>query len=174
MIDDNAIEVLVLDSQAMLMPGDPLKTDFNEARSRLLHEYRLGGLCVIEIHHGGKSREQRGSSRNDDMLDIQIRLAEPNGWQAGDGLQFDLEYKKVRHAAKLASDYTVTFQGGWREVQSDAELAVQTMLEKGDSTRKIAQALEISQSKVSRIMRKITEKGLGDLNRKAESIKTGR
>ncbi len=168
MIDDNAIEVVVLDSQAMLMPGDPLKTDFQDARSRLLQEYRLAGLCVIEIHHGGKSREQRGSSRNDDPLDIQIRLAEPNGWESGDGLQFEVQFKKVRHNARLESGYTVSAEGGeWKRVQSDIELEVGRMLEEGKPQREIAKTLDISQPTVSRIMKKITRDGNARLNDKA-------
>jgi hypothetical protein len=56
-------EIVILDSQSTLMAGDSNKAEFQEARQRLLRELRWLNLCVIEMHHLGKTGQQRGLSR---------------------------------------------------------------------------------------------------------------
>ena len=51
----------------------------NEEKEQLilqdrLQELRSRKLCVVTLHHLGKTGLQRGHSRNDDILDLQIQL----------------------------------------------------------------------------------------------------
>jgi hypothetical protein len=63
------------------------------------------------LHHAGKSGAQRGISRNDDLLDVQIDLRMVEGWEPGENLMFELTYSKVRHSASFQSQ-TVALEGG--------------------------------------------------------------
>jgi hypothetical protein len=149
-------KVVIIDSQATLMTGDALKPEFQDARSALLLDLRLGGICVIELHHAGKSREQRGSSRNDDLLDIQMDLQQVEGWEPGDGLQFRLTYAKVRHGAQFKQGLTVCMEDGkFIARPAEIEVAAREMFNAGKSTRKVAEELGISQSTASRIRRQM-------------------
>jgi hypothetical protein len=100
LIRKHGIEVLFLDSQSQLLSGDSLEHDFQEARRRYLLSLRLMGLCVVELHHSGKQGLQRGSSKNDDNLDLQMSLTPEKDWEHGDGLRFVLNYEKRRHAGR--------------------------------------------------------------------------
>lgn len=163
--------VVILDSQATLMTGDALKSDFHEHRRALLNALRWRGLCVIEMHHSGKNVEsQRGSSKNDDLLDVQIQLTPSAGWEPGMGLKFDWNYVKVRHNALYPENgFTVALQDGqWVKRISDEQLAVEDMLKEGKSIRKISRELELSLGKVQRLKGKIDKAGRNALNQKQE------
>lgn len=163
--------VVILDSQATLMTGDALKSDFHEHRRALLNELRWRGLCVIEMHHSGKNVEsQRGSSKNDDLLDVQIQLTPSAGWEPGMGLKFDWNYVKVRHNALYPENgFTVALQDGqWVKRISDEQLAVEGLLQEGKSLRKISHELDLSLSKVQRLKGKIDKAGRNALNKKQE------
>lgn len=165
----HGIKAVVLDAQGLLMPGDPLKAEFHAQRDALLVGYRNLGLTVIETHHGGKSREQRGSSRNDDVLDVQIRLKEPRDWQPGDGLMFELEYCKVRHGGEFESGYQVFWDGErkeWVSRSSATEIAVLEAHREGKKQATIAHELGINQATVSRILKRMAARGLVELNDK--------
>jgi hypothetical protein len=164
--------VVILDSQATLMTGDALKSEFHERRRALLNELRWRGLCVIEMHHSGKNYEaQRGSSKNDDLLDVQIQLSPSAGWEPGMGLKFDWNYVKVRHNALYPENgFTVALQDGqWVKRISDEQLAVEDMLKEGKSLRKISRELELSLSKVQRLKGKIDKAGRRALNEKQKT-----
>jgi hypothetical protein len=119
-------------------------------------------LCVITLHHLGKAGLQRGHSRNDDILDVQIQLTQPKGWEAGDGLCFELEYKKVRHGARLPQGFVVSLSDGrWVCDAAEMDTRVKALLEDGKSVRQIAAALDIDKNKVHRIQKKL---GLQKLN----------
>jgi putative DNA primase/helicase len=163
--------VVILDSQATLMGGDALKSQFQEQRMKLLRDLRWKGLCVLEMHHSGKNVEmQRGSSRNDDILDVQIQLSPPTGWEPGQGLAFDWKFEKVRHSALLEGGFTVSMKDGlWTKRVSDDQLAVMSCLQKGMSIAKIARELDIHPSKVKRLKAKVDKAGVEVLNKKKET-----
>jgi hypothetical protein len=168
-ISEGTPGVVILDSQSTLMRGDSLRSDFQEDRMHVLRELRWMGLCVIEMHHSGKNTEnQRGSSRNDDILDVQIQLAKSAGWEPGMGLRFDWQFDKVRHFALLESGFTVSLNDGqWSRRISDDQMAVADCLSKGWSLSKIAKELDLNPSKVKRLKAKADKLGLSSLNEKA-------
>ena len=162
-IHAHGAEAIVLDSLSTLF-----RMEANEERDQLLLQERLQELrqmklCVITLHHLGKTGLQRGHSRNDDILDVQMQLTQPKDWEPGDGLCFELDYKKVRHSARLAQGFTVTLDqdGRWHKAVSEIEDRVKALLEQEKSVRQIAAALDIDRSKVHRIVKKL---GLQNLN----------
>jgi AAA domain/Homeodomain-like domain len=160
-------DVVILDSQSTLMNGDVLKSDFHEARQKLLRELRWMNACVIEMHHLGKNGTQRGLSKNDDILDVQMHLKKVDGWEPGDGLLFEMHYDKVRHAAQLSRGYHVMLQNGvWLRKDADDQVEVIRLLEAGKSERQVADELDIPKSTVHRIR---TKARLARLNQTASA-----
>ena len=51
---------------------------------------------VLVIHHGGKSGQQRGTSRKEDVLDTVIALRKPPDYQADQGARFEIHFEKSR------------------------------------------------------------------------------
>ena len=57
---------------------------------------RRQGKSVLFIHHGGKSGQQRGSSRKEDVLDTVIALRRPPDYSADQGARFEVHFEKSR------------------------------------------------------------------------------
>ena len=57
---------------------------------------RRAGKSVLFIHHGGKSGQQRGTSRKEDVLDTVIGLRKPPDYQADQGARFEIHFEKSR------------------------------------------------------------------------------
>jgi len=161
LVERNRTEVLVLDSQNQLMKGDSNDPEFHEHRQEVLRALRWMGLCVIEMHHTGKSGLQRGISRNDDILDVQIHLKKVADWEAGDGLLFELGYEKVRHAAALTSGYLVTLEDGqWAKRATDEVKAAAELFQEGKTEREVARALKCSNGKAHKLRNQAMKAGL--------------
>ncbi len=58
---------------------------------------RRKGKAVVFIHHAGKSGQQRGTSKREDLLDAVIILKQPNDHQPEDGAYFEIHFEKTRH-----------------------------------------------------------------------------
>lgn len=67
---------------------------------------RHRGIAVIIIHHAGKSNEQRGASRLEDILDTSIKLTEQPG--LSEGTSFKIEFTKTRGLKPKPYELTVT------------------------------------------------------------------
>jgi AAA domain len=100
-------EVLVLDS---------ISTLFNFATNEeepwlevmaWLKKLRSKGLCVLFLHHAGKSGVQRGSSKSEDLLDVSIKLAQPVDYRIEEGLRANLTFDKTRGVAMIDGEVQV-------------------------------------------------------------------
>jgi putative DNA primase/helicase len=133
-----------------------------------LTDLRSEGYCVLLVHHEGKNGTQRGRTDGDDNLDVSIQLEKPYGWQPGDGLGFKWKYSKVRHGGHLP-DFEAAYDivGGWQMVEDSRLAEVMNLHKAGKSTRVIATSLDMSQTAVSRLIRKANQAGLAALNAKA-------
>lgn len=161
LIEKNKTEVLFIDSQSTTMAGDSNKTEFQEARQQVLMQLRWLGLTVIEMHHVGKSGLQRGISRNDDILDVQVQLKKIPDWEPEDGLQFEIVYEKVRHASRLETGYVVQLTDGkWSKRPADEVSAAAEMFNSGMSERDVAKKLKCSKTKANNLRRKAEKAGL--------------
>ena len=51
---------------------------------------------MLFIHHAGKSGEQRGTSRREDVLDTVLALRRSIDYSSADGAQFEVHFEKAR------------------------------------------------------------------------------
>ncbi len=105
-------DVIFLDNKSALTGGTEENSNSEQdAILEFLRALRHRGYTVIEIHHAGKGGDQRGASRNEDFLDLTIKLEEPSaedddqedGVPAApppDGAAFRVSYTKVRGGKK--------------------------------------------------------------------------
>ena len=152
-------DVLILDSRSTLFPSmESNKEDHQGMLQTRFQELRLRKLCVIEAHHLGKNGLQRGHSRNDDALDVQMKLGKPDDWEPGQGLRFVLGYEKVRHSAQLDSDYQVTFNKSRKTFErSDftvEQLEIARRLDAGQSYQQITKELGASSRTIAKVANK--------------------
>jgi len=57
---------------------------------------RAAGKSVLFVHHSGKSGEQRGTSRREDVLDTVIALRRPGDYSPDQGACFEVHFEKAR------------------------------------------------------------------------------
>jgi hypothetical protein len=168
-VERTGAKVVILDSQATLMEGDSLQTEFHAQRNKLLLDLRLKGLCVIETHHAGKSGSQRSLSRNDDLLDLQMVLKRQGEDEDQPGhAQFILSYAKNREPGLFDQGHVITLiDGKWLTRPSDDEQALKDVLLTGITTpRAIAKELGWHHEKVRRIMNRVSRANLAKFNGK--------
>jgi hypothetical protein len=129
-----------------------------------VQEWTLGlrrrGKSVLLIHHAGKNKSQRGTSRREDLLDTVITLKHPADYSANEGLRCELHFEKTRSmlsdAAKPFDVKLETGLGGsavWTcrdlehiKAEQAAELFAGNM-----SVRDVAEELGISKSTAQRL-----------------------
>jgi len=158
-------EVLVLDSIASLAPFATNNEEKWIPFIMWLQRMRSRGLCIHLLHQAGKSGLQRGHSRGDDPLDVQIKLKTKD--EDCEYLNCDLTYEKFRGQRKGVRAVTVEFQNGnwtWHVLEADklrllGEYLSQHPKERDHSTRRIAKAMpELgSYVTVSKLMHKLSK-----------------
>jgi hypothetical protein len=161
-------EVLFLDSVSTL-GWFPTNDEENWLEFlRWLNRLRQRGLCVIFLHHAGKSGMSRGHSRSEDMLDISIKLTRDEADKEKDWLRFTMEYDKFRYNPKGIRSLIVEYkESQWREIPVEKEklktLEEYLCLHPGASSRKIALDLpELgSHTTIQKLIRKLQEKKTG-------------
>jgi putative DNA primase/helicase len=119
-------------------------------------------MSVLFVHHAGKNRAQRGTSRREDLLDTVITLKHPADYRPSEGLRCEVHFEKTRSmlgdAAKPFEVRMESGQGGravWtcREIEdTKAEKAAELFAE-GFSVRDVAEELGISKSQAGRLRR---------------------
>jgi hypothetical protein len=57
---------------------------------------RREGRAVVFVHHAGKSGQQRGSSRREDLLDVVVCLKHPSNYTPDQGARFEMVFEKAR------------------------------------------------------------------------------
>ena len=134
---------------------------------------RSRGKSVLLIHHAGKSGNQRGTSRREDVLDTVISLRKPEYYRPEMGTCFEVHFEKNRC---LGHEETKPFEAhlkihynnelvqivDWesKSLEDSTFEKVCKLANEGLLQFEIAQALEIHKSTVSRNIRKGKEEGL--------------
>ena len=116
---------------------------------------RRKGKSAFFIHHGGKSGQQRGSSRKEDVLDTVISLRRPPDYSADQGARFEIHFEKSRG---FYGDDSKPFEawlisGLWKigEIKTGDEIETLRALRAGGMTiRDIADRTGLSKSTVAR------------------------
>ena len=57
---------------------------------------RRRGMSVLFIHHAGKNKSQRGTSKREDLLDTVITLKHPSDYNPSQGLRCEVHFEKTR------------------------------------------------------------------------------
>ena len=154
-------EVLILDNLSTLAGGlRENEADDWEPVQQWLPSQRRRGKHVLVIHHAGKSAQQRGTSRREDVLDTVIALRRPSDYEPEQGARFEVHLEKARGI--LGADTApfearlVKAEGGgvtWaiadlKDAQRDR---AEELLAEGMSVRDIAEETGMSKSAVHRI-----------------------
>jgi putative DNA primase/helicase len=119
---------------------------------------------VLIVHHAGKSGQQRGTSRREDVLDTVLNLRRPKNYQSHQGARFEIHYSKARgiigeQARPFEAQVISSDEGAlsWRTrdiIDVEMEM-VSRFLGEGYSIRDIATETGLSKSRVGRIKKKI-------------------
>lgn len=103
-------EVLMLDSISTLFNFSTNDEENWLAVNAWLKKLRSKGLCIIFLHHAGKTGLQRGSSKAEDLLDTSIKLEQPADYRVEDGLRANLTFDKTRGVAMIDGEFQVSME----------------------------------------------------------------
>jgi putative DNA primase/helicase len=152
-------DVLILDNVSTLMRSGVE----NEAASWLpvqqwFLKLRRQGRSVIIIHHAGKGRAQRGTSRREDILDAVVNLRSPADYDPSEGARFEVHFEKSRGLTGKAVE-RLNVQDGravWttRDIEDSHIDEIVELHAEGKSVRAIAKELGMSKSAVHRAIEK--------------------
>ena len=139
----------------------------NEAESWLpIQEYALKlrrrGIAIIFIHHDGKSGQQRGTSRREDILDTVIHLIRPSDYDGTEGARFEVHFTKTRglygdavnpfEAVMIVRDNKTEWSIS--EVEDLHLIRVAELMKDKMSVRDIAEMMEMKKTTVHRLCQK--------------------
>jgi putative DNA primase/helicase len=133
--------------------------------------HRRDGRSVLLVYHSGKSGQQRGTSRGEDVLDTVISLRRPADYVSEHGARFEVVIDKGRG---IFGDAARAFEARYEERDgvamwtrteiTDAELRrVADAIRDGMSIRETAAELGIHRSKVERLKKRADAEGLLDV-----------
>lgn len=132
-----------------------------------LLDHRFHGRTVIIVHHEGKTKKQRGTSKREDVLDTIVSLEEVKDDMGSNEEQvtFELKFTKTREfygaeaAPLLLRLSTKSGTAEWSfETKRDHVRDKIVELNKGGMKQKdIAKAVGLTQPQVSRILQKVKE-----------------
>ena len=157
-------EIVILDNVSTLFRAGVE----NEAESWLpvqswLLRLRRQGRAVMIIHHAGKGKAQRGTSRREDILDVTISLRAPEDYDPTEDTRFEVHFEKGRGLtgnSKEAFEAKLETREGkaiWtvRALEDSRHDEIQELADEGLSMQRIAKQLGMSKSAVHRALQKL-------------------
>lgn len=116
---------------------------------------RRASKSVLFIHHGGKSGQQRGSSKKEDIADSVINLRKPPDYSPKDGARFEVHFEKTRgFHAEEAEPFEAKLVGEQWEINpikaGDDIESLKAMRAQGMTIRDIADRVGSSKSTIAR------------------------
>lgn len=108
-------DLIIFDNLSSLGGGiDENDNSALEEQLKWLLSLRHTGYAIVLIHHAGKSGDQRGASRREDLLDTSIKLSLPkeddDEMMDRQGAVFDLEFVKTRGPVPEPTKLRVTLR----------------------------------------------------------------
>lgn len=164
----HAGSLLILDNLSSLVRAKENEADSWQSVQDWLLSLRRKGVSVLMVHHAGKSGEQRGTSRREDVLDTVIALRRPSNYLPSEGARFEVHVEKARGVAGAELDpfeARMEIRDGavlwsWEPLDDVVyERVVELSSVKGLNVRDIAEELKISKSKVSRMQQRAVAEG---------------
>ncbi len=164
---DGNIKLLILDNLSCLARTG-LENDASSwnATQEWLLRLRASGKSVLMIHHSGKSGQQRGTSKREDILDSVLRLQQPSTDNYAEGARFEIHFEKSRgfygdetkpFEASLAADEHGIPSWTWQDLEETTYDKVSRMHEEGMEAKDIAADLNISRQAVYKHLNKLKE-----------------
>lgn len=162
-------EVIVVDNISCLVRGG--KENEGESWQPVADwalKKRAAGKSVIFIHHTGKTGQQRGTSKREDLLDTSILLKRPSDYKVTEGARFEVHFEKFRACpdgevrpfeARLETDARGNQAWTVRTVDSIADAQMIELAELGISQAEIAREIGCNRSTVLRALRKAEAEG---------------
>ncbi len=133
-------------------------------------DMRRRGKSILFVHHAGKTGQQRGTSKREDILDVVITLKQPQGYGTEQGACFEIHYEKTRHfAGSDAAPFKVQLKeqsdGLWEweigESDDDIELnEVAEAINEGLTIKEIMIKTGLTKSQVETRKKKAKSQGL--------------
>lgn len=164
---NDSIDLIILDNLSTLCGSmNENKGDSWLHIQEWILRLRASGKSVLMVHHDGKSGDQRGTSRKEDILDTVIQLRRPPQYEIQNGAVFEVHFMKARG---LCGDSVKPFEAElelsddgkqiWKTRDRQDSLAekVGAMLNDGCQQKDIAEELSISRGYVSKIVAKIKQ-----------------
>ena len=161
-------KLIVVDNLSCLVRGTGRENDaesWNSVSEWALMQ-RQKGRSVLFIHHSGKSGQQRGTSKREDVLDVVISLKHPPDYDMTTGACFEVIFEKGRHLkgdnvksieAKLTTDENGLSKWSYVNAADSNFDRIVTLANEGTSQADIAKELDINRSTVCRALKKAKE-----------------
>jgi RecA-family ATPase len=119
---------------------------------------RRKGRTVLFVHHSGKSGDQRGTSKREDVMDTVIKLVRPTDYRAEDGARFIVEFTKNRGfmGPDAESFEAALSDGEWntRAVEDTRTARILELHAEGLTQREMAKQLGIGLATVNRTIKR--------------------
>lgn len=165
----DGVELLVLDAVSTLCRGGVE----NEAESwqpiqDWIISLRARGITVLADHHAGKSGQQRGTSKREDVFDWIIKLAHPKDYAPKDGARFEVHFEKTRDFEGGRDldpiEARIEQQDGrpiwtWKILEAAVEEKMLRLSRDGLTVREIGKEVHRDHSNVVRFLKKAKETG---------------
>ena len=143
-------ELIVVDNLSCLMRSG----NENDAESWVpIAEWALDlrrqGKAVLFVAHAGKSKQQRGTSKKEDVMDVVIKLDHTKDYQPDLGAAFTVEFEKARH---LSGDAARNIEASLGHDQDGRQAWIWKDAELGMSERILklhAEAPDLNQSQLA-------------------------
>ena len=128
--------------------------------------HRSKGKSMVFIHHAGKSGQQRGTSRREDVLDTVIALKRPSDYKVGQAVRFEVHFEKARGLygkdvepieCYLRTDEKGNLSWTHRTIEESTHQKVINMYKEGLNQTEITQELDVNKSVVSRHLKRARE-----------------
>lgn len=129
---------------------------------------RSSGRSVIFVHHAGKTGQQRGTSKREDLLDAVIAMRRPVDYSPEQGARFEIHFEKARalygEEVKPVEAALTTLPDGrqeWtvRQVADASEEQMIALAQLGLSAREIGTEMGVNHSTVVRRLKSAREEG---------------
>ena len=169
------IRLLVLDNISALTPGmnEQERKDWDGVNQWLMSLRRMG-LTVLLIHHAGKGGDQRGTSAREDQLDLVLKLTRVESRKVP---TLRVDYQKARSLSgeqkksflmEIVMDESGTVVLQHKAISQDRLSQVAFLTSLGHSQKEIAEAVQVSQGQVSKLVQRARKDGLLDGDRLTE------
>ena len=165
---DDAQVIIVDNISALVRGGKENEGESWQPVAEWALSMRSSGRSVVFIHHAGKTGQQRGTSKREDLLDTVIALRRPADYSPDQGARFEVHFEKAR--ALYGEDVTpmeATLTNGpdgrqdWavRTAADGLDDSLLEMMDLGLSQGEAASELGVNRSTVIRHLKRLQEDG---------------